>query len=334
MPEAGLLTSLTGLPLPESTLAVIGAGLVLGFEMRHFTRGLCGPGTFKRYTPEAVGLSLMAAVSIGLRLKGPTDKPLDDEAWAEITRDWPVLMTADTLLAIQAMLRFLIFNSAVLRSERGRQGMERLPAALFFLAIATRAGLFAYHEAYRLDGPIGGKLAAGFEVATLLPLLALVLTGAWTRLGAGFLLITVAASVYVAMNNHLSLAQDLAADGAFACAHALELGAAAMHLVHAGRGASSPGGGIVSLLMPLQQVFPAYYFLEAFEPLPQLVGKGRPFELLWGGAVAQLGIYLCAGAVYLACLAEGVTDPSVQVGCREGDSHQSEPMPALSKTIF
>lgn len=330
MPLSEIVGSLTGIQgIDETVITIMAACLVLVFEMRNEMNGICRASTFKRYIPEVVGLTLLAVLSIGLRMKGfETEKPLDDEAWAEITKDWPLLMTADTLLAVQAMLRFLVFNSAILRSSGSRPALAPLPSALFLVGIAVRVALFFYSHAYHLDGPVGGKVALCFELASLFPLLALAVCGAWTRQGLGFLVMAMAGSAYVAAHNHFRLADDFLADSAFACAHCLELAAASIHLLHAGRGASLPGGGIVALGMPVQQVLSAYYFLEAFEAVPQLVGTGHPFELIWGAGCAQLGIFLCAGAVHLACLVEEVAPtPNAPVVTEE-------PMPRLSEIVF
>lgn len=82
--------------------------------------------------------------------------------------------------------------------------------------------------------------------------------------------------------------------------------AAISHLLHAGNIALASGGGIVALGLPAQQVLSAYYFLEAFEAVPALVGAGRPFEVMWVTGISQLGIFLLSGAVYLACMTEGM----------------------------
>merc|ERR1719240_823913 len=141
----------------------------------------------------------------------------------------------------------------------------------------------------------------------------------WTRSSAGLVTASIVIAGLFASHNRLSLGNDIIADSAFTCAHSLELVAALAHLLHAGPGASAAGGGVMALCLPLQQVLSAYYFLEAFEFSKPLVGAGHPFELLCGGAVCQLGMYLCAGAVHLACLTEGVrvASTSTRVASRE-----------------
>merc|ERR1712224_822958 len=67
------------------------------------------------------------------------------------------------------------------------------------------------------------------------------------------------------------------------------------------------------ILMTLQQALSAYYFLTAFEPHPSLVGRGRPFCVLAGGNLLQLGAYLLAAALFVG----GVTDVETQVNAPE-----------------
>merc|ERR1740138_1435289 len=63
------------------------------------------------------------------------------------------------------------------------------------------------------------------------------------------------------------------------------------------------------LLMPVQQSLSAYYFLQAFEAVPELVGSGMPFETLQIGNTVQLGAYLGALALHLAECFEARSGP-------------------------
>merc|ERR1719217_113669 len=71
--------------------------------------------------------------------------------------------------------------------------------------------------------------------------------------------------------------------------------------------------GFMHILMTLQQALSAYYFLTAFEPHPSLVGRGRPFCVLAGGNLLQLGAYLLAAALFVG----GCVDVDLQVNGNE-----------------
>jgi len=290
----------------EACAMILAATVVVGLEMHRCSHGLAIKRTLKKYMPETIGFAILALIALALRIKG-VSKVLDDEAWSEIVRNWPWLLTADTLLGLQAMLRFLLFNSVLLRVSKRGSSLAPETSALFLAAISVRAGLFWYNPAYRLDGPVGGNVAGSFEHATLVPLIALVFcTGKWTWKSVFLVLAIIATAFSIAWYHHFKLAEDVYADAAFICAHCLEMFAAIVHMVQAGNVALASGGGIVALGLPAQQVLSAYYFLEAFEVFPSLIGAGRPFEVMWVTGISQLGIFLFSGAVYLACLTEGL----------------------------
>lgn len=185
----------------EACLMILAAAVVVGLEMQRGSRGMAFQRTVKKYMPETIGLVVLALIAGILRIKGPSAAPLDDEAWNEIVNQWPCLMTADTLLGLQAMLRFLCFNSALLRlgSAEGASALAKETSAFFLAAMSVRAGLFWYSAAYHLDGPVGGYITGGFELATLLPLTALVFSsGEWTWKAFFFISATIAASAYPA----------------------------------------------------------------------------------------------------------------------------------------
>jgi len=310
----------------EACVMILAAAVVVGMEMRRCSQGLAIQRTLKNYMPELIGLVALASISGVLRIAGHSSNELDNDAWSEIVSQWPWLMTADTLLALQAMLRFLLFNSALLRcgSVGCPSALAKETSALFLAAMSLRVGLFWYNAAYHLDGPLGGRIAGGFELASVLPLTALVCcTGSWSWKAMLFILITIATSACAAWYHHFRLADEIYADSAFIWVHCLEMSAAIAHLFQAGGVALASGGGIIALGLPAQQVLSAYYFLEAFDAVPALVGAGHPFELLWVTGTSQLGIFLLSGAVYLACLTEGFVAqppnpaPSVSVSLSE-----------------
>jgi len=328
---AQIVTSMSG--IFEACAMVLAAAIVVGLEMRRCSQTLAIKRTLMKYMPEAVGFVILALIAGILRIKGPSGEPLDDNAWEEIVSAWPWLMTADTLLGLQAMLRFLLFNSALLRLSNTGCSLAMGASVLFLFAISIRAGLFWYCPAYRLDGPVGGSVAASFEHAALIPLVALVFcSGTWNLKAAFLTIAATAAAASVAWYHHFRLAEDFYADTAFIFVHCLETLAAMAHLVQAGNVALASGGCIVALGLPAQQVLSAYYFLEAFEPMPSLVGIGRPFEVMWVTGIAQLGIFLLSGAVYLACLTEGMTARLPDAASTTVE--QAADAPKLSSLVF
>lgn len=322
----------------EACMMILAAAVVVGFEMRRCSQGLAIQYTLKKYMPETIGLAVLALIAGVLRMKGPTEPPLDDAAWNEIVSQWPWLMTADTLLGFQSMLRFLLFNSALLRlGSKGCLSALSLEASAFFLAaMAVRVALFWYSPAYHLDGPVGGNISGGFELATLLPLSALVLsTGSWSLKSLMLIITGIAASAVAGSYHHFKLADDeVYANNGFVLIHCLETCAAIAHLFQAGSVALVSSGGIVALSLPVQQVLSAYYFLEAFEAVPALVGSGCPFELMWVTSNVQLGIYLFSGAVYLACLTEGMAARTPGPVAESSTAVSTADVPKLSTVVF
>lgn len=321
-----LVASATG--LSEVCISILAALLLIAFELRHITAGVCCPCTLKKCTPEALALVFLALVAIGLRVRGPTGPPLDDEAWQQIVAEWPLLLTADTLLAVQTMLRFLVFTSAAFRSgSESRMRALSVESGAFFLgAIGVRVWLFAFDDSYHLDGPLGGVLAWCFEAASLLPLMTLVLCAqSWTC--KGFVMCTVMTALcgLIGSSNTFKLAGGTVADGAFTFAHCMEFVAAIAHIQCAGYGPAGLSRGIVTLGLTVQQVLSAYYFLEAFDAGPELVSVGKPYAVIAGGSVIQLGMYLFAGAAHVA----SVSDDDARSGGQA--SHEEVP---LSTIIF
>merc|ERR1719492_662002 len=244
------------------------------------------------------------AFAVALRLRGDTSKPMNEQAWAEIKAQWPILMTADTLLSLQAMLRLLLLLSCVLRAG----GRVPVPlgdetAMLWLAAGLARVALLVRTESYMLDGPLGGNLPAACEVAVL-PLLFALSRGSLVKAPLGGALTCIAVAVF-AGRNHLNLAKDTLSDGLFIAAHGLDFLAAFAYFLRTllidVRGNISVG--FAHLLMPVQQGLAAYYFVQALIYEPLCVGSGRPFAVLQIGGITQIGFYLGACAVYVAdCL--------------------------------
>jgi len=293
----------------ENIAGVIVAVVILRLEIRRHAAGLSGSfqgcassvrGMLRQHIPEVIGLVLCLMLAAALRMRGGQDVGVDEKTWAEIVRQWPILLTADSLLALQAMLRLIVFLSAVLR------GAASLPlsheAATFFgVALVARAALALLSPVYMLDGPLGGSLPVVCEMASV-PLLA-VLGRRTNPKSLSSSILTIIIAVCIAYRNRLALAGDALVDGLFIFAHIMELLAASAYLCRAllvgvGRGCGAALFG--HLMLPMQQVLAAYYFVHAFEGVPELVSAGHPFELLQLAGIVQLSAYAAAAVLHLA----------------------------------
>jgi len=267
--------------------------------------------------PEAAGLTGCVALAAALLLRGDNFAPIDPadiEAWSQIKAAWPMLTTADSLIAMQAMMRVPPLLSALLRSGASRYAeteraspMAGGPAALALCAAICRVTLLWQSPHHRLDGPMGGWPHVVFELVAL-PALLLLSRGALSRLRrAVSLATTLAVLAWVAARHRLAFAEDNPAlDALLTLGELLELAAAALCL--AGTAAAGGGGGfsasLVHAALPLQQGLSAYYWLVAFKDEPGLAGEGQPLQLLQFTGAAQVGVYLLAAVLHFAFRAE------------------------------
>jgi len=271
-----------------------------------------------RYAPEAMGLLMCLCLAAVLRIRGSLhvefataefawqqseDNAAYMKAALEVARQWPILLTADTLLSLQAMLRALVLASNVLRRGGGPSLLTQEAAAISCGAALGRVVLAAHSNVYMLDGYLGGNLPVAFELLSL-ALLLILCRGIHLRTMITSVL-TLAAAAWIASRNRLNLADDILADGLFIFATLAELLAAFAYLSRAvllDPEADDANRDRVALrfahtIMPVQACLAAYYFVQAFEVMPQLVGAGHPFQILQWGCVAQVGAY--AGAALL-----------------------------------
>lgn len=275
----------------------------------------------KKLIPEMtilVILAVVVAVSLVCRREA-LDNPEDDESWRQVKREWPLFITADTLLGLQAMLRLVFLLSASLRQTAVQLSPFDGEAATFFMlaAVARVSILFlSPRDVYHLDGPLGGDMNVAVEITGLLLLLPLgcrILGKGLYRVAA--LIANVSVLTYVAYCHRFALA-DLHQeylDILFSLGVLLEIAAAAAFLVRSFRMSGSYSWdaftGFAHFMLPMQQALPTYYLLVAFAPpftvAPAIVGKGHPFEVLQTGTLAQVAMYLIAAFVYsMACIDE------------------------------
>lgn len=296
----------------ESIVAIVIAVAVLRLEIVRHAGGLpwrisgfggCAKscrGILKQHIPEVAGLAVCLALAVALRVTGGSAGTVDEKTWADIMRQWPILITADSLLALQAMLRLVVLLSAVLRGGASLP-LSQESAVFFCCAALGRVALATRENVYMLDGPLGGLLPAIAELASV-PLLAMLCKGIHRKALAAALT-TVGAMMLIAYRNRLSLAGNALSDGLFIFAHMCEVLAAFAYLcrtVLLGVSHANVAVQFGHVMMPLQQVLAAYYFVQAFEFVPELVSTGHPFELLQIAGVAQLGAYAAAAVLHLA----------------------------------
>lgn len=283
--------------------------------------------TVLKLVPEIMGLAACiglatALIALGVNLGSPTATSAEEQSWQEIIRDWPLLMTADTLLSLQAMCRLVLFFSAVLRPKSAATSpLAGESLVFFFLAALSRVTLLALspRDVYHVDGPLGGMLNVALEIAVL-PVLY-----CCTRLQQAQVSWVIAGSfvaLLAAKSNHFALAdpQESYLDMLFSLPQFLELFAAVAFLVRTFTGDNSgqPFTSFAHILLPLQQAFSMYFLLVAFAPPfeapTELVGAGWPFEVLRIATMLQVGIYLFAGSMHVAlCSEEKQTEFYIQV---------------------
>lgn len=259
--------------------------------------------------PEAAGSLACIVLIIALRSRGDTVSESMDEqsrqAWEDIKNQWPLLLTADTLLAMQVMVRVVVVFSAVLRAGSGKALPVSEETAMLWLAGAlARIGVLMQSEAYWLEGPAGGTIPAVLEVA-LVPLLLVLGHKALCRCPLTGLLVASLVGVF-AGRHHLNIADEQGANVCFMAAHGFEFLAAFAYVVRTmfidneGLVGNDLNIAFTHILMPLQTSFSVYFWLQAFEPDADLVGAGIGLQAIQLSCLAQLGAYLAAAALQAA----------------------------------
>ncbi|CAK9105468.1 unnamed protein product [Durusdinium trenchii] len=258
--------------------------------------------------PEAAGALCCVVLVAMLRFRGDTISGTLDahslEAWESIKAQWPVLMTADTLLAIQAMLRLVVVLSAVLRSgARINSPLLEECSALWFGGAVARCFVLKQSQAYWLEGPVGGLLPAALD-ASLVPLLFLLGHSAMRRSGTAILLVSGLVAVFSHRNN-LNLAEETEANILFTAVHCFEFLSA---LLYAGRtmllgGDGQPSVTFMHLVMVIQQSLATYFWLQAFDADMNVNGSGLGICAIQISCLGQLCAYLAAASLHAATLA-------------------------------
>eukprot|EP00435_Cladocopium_sp_Y103_P050974 s909_g15.t1 len=254
--------------------------------------------------PEALGTLSCVALVVVLRFRGDTiSETLDGhskEAWESIKAQWPVLLTADTLLAIQVMLRLVVVLSAILRSGgSGNSPVLEECAALWCGGAIARCLVLQRSQAYWLEGPVGGLFPALLE-ALLAPLLFLLGYRAIRRSAVAICLVSILVAIFAKRNN-LNLAEEEDANIFFTAAHCFEFLSA---LLYAGRTMLLDNDGQSSLtfthlMMIIQQSLATYFWLQAFDPDTNLDGCGLGIFAIQMSCLGQLCAYIAAASLHV-----------------------------------
>lgn len=257
--------------------------------------------------PEAIGTLACILLVVALRSRGDTiGESMDErsrEAWEAIKAQWPVLMTADTLLALQVMLRLIVVLSAVLRSGSSTASpLLDECAVLWFGGAAARSVVLMHSKAYWLEGPVGGLIPTISEVL-LAPLLFVLGKRALRRSTLTMLLVVVLVGFF-AQRNNIHLAEEQEANLLFTAAHCFELLSAVLYL---GRTLLSDSDSpdlqfsltFTHLVMVVQQSLAVYFWLQAFEP-DTVSGTGLGIAAIQLSCLGQLCAYLAAASLHIA----------------------------------
>eukprot|EP00439_Symbiodinium_sp_Y106_P043366 s2107_g5.t1 len=257
--------------------------------------------------PEAIGTLACVLLVVALRSRGDTiGESMDErsrEAWEAIKAQWPVLMTADTLLALQVMLRLIVVLSAVLRSGSGTASpLLDECAVMWFGGAAARSAVLMHSKAYWLEGPVGGLIPTISEVL-LAPLLFVLGKRALRRSTLTMSLVVVLVGFF-AQRNNIHLAEEQEANLLFTAAHCFELLSAVLYL---GRTLLSDSDSpdlqfsltFTHLVMVVQQSLAVYFWLQAFEP-DTVSGTGLGIAAIQLSCLGQLCAYLAAASLHVA----------------------------------
>jgi len=275
--------------------------------------------------PDIGGVTLIVSVAVFLRFFNAVSPsqyadPVDQQLWATIIQEWPILNGADTLLGFQAMLRLFMYLAIVLRtcSKWGKSSKsdseEESPisgmSAMFTLAgIIARVTLSTSTMNYEVDGPLGGNLPVACEMA-MVPLMTMLALKTAKKMPAAVVAAAISAATWLASQHYLNFAENPSIDRLYTLAHVLEILASLAFLsatVYNFFGPKRKGSFTASaiftyIIIAVQQGLAAYYFLNAWdaETWRSITGAGRPACILLAGSLMALGAYLVAAAMFLA----------------------------------
>lgn len=299
----------------ETAFCIIAFGvLLLEFKRRALGPMVPQPSLFsfmenrkqflRSCAPEAACLFAFVALALLLRSRGDTEHFQNQEEvqiWEQIKKEWPILLGADTLLSIQAMLRLVVLLAVLIRGCGPSTPLFGETAALWALGVIARLALTACSKDYRLDGPVGGLTPTLCEVASL-PILIRLAAHAMRRKPLTIMLAWAFAAT-VAGQNYMSLSGSGYADMLFMTAICCDVLSGISFLIRSFQSTSKSfdvSATFTHILMTVQAGLAAYYFITVFTENPHIVAKGHPIEILRIGTTLQLGTYLASAAMFVA----------------------------------
>jgi hypothetical protein len=291
----------------------------------------CAVKGLVRFAPEVLGLLAFALFAGCLLTHGKHHgfAEADADLWEEMVRGWPTLISADSLFVLQGMIRIVVLLSVCLRAGMESTALSNMAAALFLLSSLCRLVLFALSpaEVYHIDGPLGGVTSILVEVAAV-PMLLFLSRGILRHGRIVGVVATALLAALVAQRNKFSLADapDAHLDTLFSVVQVLDFFAACAFLRQTcTSNALKPANAAASfayVMLPLQQLLPAYFFFtaftdsrssEVFQIHPELVRSGKPFQLMWAIGFAQLVLYTIAGVFHFGVHADETNEKSKQL---------------------
>lgn len=259
----------------------------------------------KGWWPEAISVLTVLLVAVSLRLHGHNthfDDPIRQQRWEIDSKEWPVLIGADTLLCLQTLLRLAVLVPLLIRGCTSSPLYGECAAlwllggfARFYLFVASGSG-----GAYTLDGPLGGITPFLFESACVPILLGL----AWNAIRTRPLQLTAAAAaaaVSVSLQNYLRLEGGGVADQLFMLANVCDLEASIAYVLNTilVENSFEISASFVHIMMPIQAAAAAYYFEMVFKyDKAAAQAAGSPIALFRIGAMMQLCIYSVAASLH------------------------------------
>mmetsp|Transcript_27800 Transcript_27800/g.60770 ORF Transcript_27800/g.60770 Transcript_27800/m.60770 type:complete len:331 (+) Transcript_27800:44-1036(+) len=270
----------------------------------------CGQA-LRQFAPEVAGViacAMLGAILLSVRC---TETPEDamDPKWQALKAQWPLLVTADSLLAMQAMLRALLLIFAAFSRGYGKEVVPLYgePAVLMLWAAICRVVLLVESPFHTVEGPLGGSANVFFEVLAV-PLLMLLSRGVLsTPLRSAGLLLAALAAIYPASHNRLPVSGNYMHDSMFSFNMLLEVLAAAASVARTVAVSDKNPlrlSGFVRLLLPVQQGLAFYFALHAFPPDMDEKVKGSPVAMMQAACGAQVCIYSLGLVLHLALSAQ------------------------------
>jgi len=250
--------------------------------------------------PEVLGtLGCFGLVAALLSRPREFETAEDQEMWDQIQADWPRLVCADTLLAIQAMLRLVVLAAAVYHGcAAGPVPLAPQAATLLGLGCLARASVSAGSSAYLMDGPCGSTLPVACDAVSTL--LAFYLGRACLRKRLLPTVFTSIALTVLASRHCLNLSGGKPHfDALFVASYGFDSLAAFTHLFQTLSVGSAAAAVPRQAILAVQAMLGTYYFHYALPHTAEIVLAGKPLQFLELAHTAAAAACLGAMALYV-----------------------------------